>query len=98
MHYLPEPVYNDQGISTNSSGQHTVLYVIFVNIIVNNRRYAIKQMHFVFVISMRFTVFQGNETAEGESLPNQYSALLPISVHASQAFSMAHCTDSEDLP
>ena len=35
-----------------------------------------------------------------ESLPNRYSALYnwPTSAHASQAFSIAHCTDSEDLP
>jgi len=31
-----------------------------------------------------------------ESLPNRYNCLM--SAHVSQAFSIAHCTDSEDLP
>ena len=31
-----------------------------------------------------------------ESLPNRYN--WPMSAHASQAFSIAHCTDSEDFP
>ena len=33
-----------------------------------------------------------------ESFPNRYSALWHMSAHASQAFSIAHCTNSEDLP
>ena len=36
----------------------------------------------------------------GESLPNRYTVRYhrPMSAHASQAFSIASCTDSEDLP
>jgi len=35
----------------------------------------------------------------GESLPNRYSSLYnwPMSAHATQAFSIARYTDSEDL-
>ena len=36
-----------------------------------------------------------------ESLPNRYGTVhynWPMSAHASQAFNIAHCTDSEDLP
>jgi len=40
-----------------------------------------------------------NPRCKKVSLPNRYSALYwPMSAHASQAFSIAHCTDSEDLP
>ena len=49
------------------------------------------------MLKLCYTVTFSGVVGVAESLPNRYSA-LSLSAHASQAFSIASCTDSEDLP